>query len=161
MKKATVILSMVLILILSFGTVTAFASGVEFEEIPYTYDTQDIYGDEDIEAMLEGTFGEYASGLVGIIVVSSICMLLFVPALAVMIVFIVLNNKTKKKLREYQKMQMYAPVAPVNVCGIFSQTNTMQNPQPVNTNAAPMGVNPCSIPNAEPQNNINEQGGQF
>ena len=58
-------------------------------------------------------------------------------------------------------MQMYAPVAPVNVSGIFSQTNTMQNPQPVNTNAAPMGVNPCSIPNAEPQNNINEQGGQF
>ncbi len=158
MKKATVILSMVLVLILSFGTVTAFASGAEFEEIPYTYDTQDIYADEDIEAMLEGTFGEYASGLVGIIVVSSICMLLFVPALAVMIVFIVLNNKTKKKLREYQKMQMYAPV---NVSGIFSQTSTIQNTQPVNTNTSPMGVNPGSIPNTEPQNNINEQGGQF
>ena len=43
MKKATVILSMVLILILSFGTVTAFASGVEFEEIPYTYDNEYEY----------------------------------------------------------------------------------------------------------------------
>ena len=48
MKKATVILSMVLILILSFGTVTAFASGVEFEEIPYTYDTQ-----EKVNSILE------------------------------------------------------------------------------------------------------------
>ncbi len=158
MKKATVILSMVLVLILSFGTVTAFASGAEFDEIPYTYETEDIYADEDIEAMLESTFGEYAGDLVGLVIVASICMLLFVPVLAIMIVFIVLNNKTKKKLREYQKLQVYTPV---NVSGIFSQTGTIQNPQPVNTNA-PMGVNPGSIPNAEPQNvNINEQGGQF
>ncbi len=165
MKKISVIWSLVLAIILSLGTITAFASGTEIEEIPYTFETEDIYGNENINEMLDNIFGEFGEELVGIIVLSSVCLLLFVPVLIVMIVFIVLNSKTKKKIKEFQKFQTFFPVNPVNVSGIFSQTGSFQNPQPVpqpvNVNPASTGTNMGNVQNTIPQNNKNEQGGQF
>lgn len=158
MKKVSLILSLVLTLLLAFGTVTAFANGAEIEEIPYNFETEDIYADEDINEMLESVFGEFGEEIIGLAVISSMCLLLFVPVLVVMIVFIVLNSKTKKKIREYQNLQLYAPV---NVSGIFSQSGNFQNPPPVNVTPEPAGNNPVDYQNTVPKNNSNEQGGKF
>ena len=119
MKKITVILALVLVLIFSFGCVTAFAC----ETISLSkYATDEPYTTHLLEDLFESLFGEYGKELLVITVISSFCIMLFLPALALMIVFIVLNNKTKKKIKQYEYLQAYNPVTPTDFSGNVSQT---------------------------------------
>lgn len=83
--------------------------------------------------------------------IATIFMLLFTPALVVMIVFAVLNGKTKKKIKEYE-MKMSAPA-------YFAQPNVANlnyQPQP----AAQPQVNQAPVLNGEPQTAENAEGGE-
>lgn len=157
--KKTVILSLVLALVVCFCTVTAFASADGNSALPYTQWEEAVpsnpeleYSDEDLNAVIEEMFGENSGILMAATICITISFLLFVPALVLMIVFIVLNSKTKKKLREYERA---FGVLPQNAIGVIPnqpvQNMTYSN-QPINNAGVPYGANPA-------QNN--QQGGQF
>lgn len=157
MKKA-VILSLVLALVLCFFGVTAFAGADANSELPQTWSgpapvyPELEYGDEDVDAALEEIFGENS----GILMAATICLmisfLLFVPSLVVMIVFIVLNSKTKKKLREYERA---FGILPDNHTGFMPYQPVQNMPyanQPINNPGVPYGASTAQS---------NQQGGQF
>ena len=105
MKKVKYILAFPLVLIFSFS-VMAFATGdVEIqngenaENGVFNYEYNDgIYSEES----LEDIFGEDAIPFFVLSFIAGISSLLFLPALILMIVFIVINNKTVNKIKAYE-----------------------------------------------------------
>lgn len=106
MKKAKIILALVLVMIFTFS-VTAFATGdtevyggeavQEGDVFNYEYD-DGVYEEESFEDV----FGEDSGSILALSFVMVISMMLFFPALVVMIIFIVMNNKTANKIRAYE-----------------------------------------------------------
>ena len=74
-------------------------------------------------------------------------------------VFGVLNSKTKKKIKEYERF--FGPISKNHPTYYNIDTNNPYGAQPVNTTGMPMGTTPAG--NAYiPQNDVNnQQGGQF
>ena len=115
MKKFLCLLSVLLILFAIAAPVFAESSDLP-SEIPFSHsDEADGYdfnrgGDGD-GAYFEPYFSDSddiydtfdSPTVVVAIAVAAVCMLLFLPLLAVMIVFIVLNSKAKKKIAEYER----------------------------------------------------------
>lgn len=169
MKRKAVILALVFSFIFCFFAVTAFAedSGnvlpfAENEEImPVNPELE--YGEEDLEEFYEELFGESAGVMLAAVISMMISMLLFVPALVVMIIFLVLNGKTKRKVKDYERMFGGAPYAPAGV--ISNQYGAPAGPyqyQPqvnsVNTTYSPLGTAPGAVNMNDTEN---EQGGQM
>lgn len=116
MKKFLCLLSVLLILFAIAAPVFAESSDLP-SEIPFSHsDEADGYdfnrgGDGDDGAYFEPYFSDSddiydtfdSPTVVVAIAVAAVCMLLFLPLLAVMIVFIVLNSKAKKKIAEYER----------------------------------------------------------
>ena len=85
---------------------------------------------------------------------------LFFPAIVTMIVFIILNSNTKKKVREYERF--FGPLHEIK--GNYYNpyvNNAPYGAQPVNPANIPMGTAPAGN-RYVPQNDVNnQQGGQF
>lgn len=146
MKKFTAIVSLAVALLLCLGTVGVFAAS----EASAVADGDTLYSDyyfadESVEEIFEEMLGEGAVKLLPVVMVAAVCMLLFIPALIVMIVFIVLNSKTKKKLREYERLY-----------GDVPDGSRLYNP-----NNGQFGSAPFIPTNNYPPYNNGQQGGQF
>ena len=167
MKRKLSIFALVLAVLMCFFTVSAFAAdGNGSSQMPFvdsdeiTPEFPDIQTEDELMEEFEKIFGEQGGKMVGMVIIMTICMLLFLPSLVVMIIFIVLNNNTKKKLREYERF--FGPV-PQNAPRYYNQNtyNPNYQAQPVNPMGAPMGTAPMGNPYV-PQNDVNnQQGGQF
>ena len=104
MKKFLCLLSVLLILFAIAAPVFAESSDLP-SEIPFSH------SDEADDAYFEPYFSDSddiydtfdSPTVVVAVAVAAVCMLLFLPLLAVMIVFIVLNSKAKKKIAEYER----------------------------------------------------------
>ncbi len=170
MKKFASIISLVIVIVLSLGAVVAFAGSADTAEdlIPgygdiYDFSSGEGTTEEMLDSILEELIGEGADELLPLVIVSSFCMFAFVPVLMVMIIFIVLNSKTKKKIREYENI--YGPV-PDNSQMIPKQYQNGGNAYGYGAyNTNPGAVENHSVPSYIPQNNYpqenNQQGGQF
>lgn len=169
MKKFASVVFLVIVISLFLGAVVAFAGSADMAEelIPGYGDIYDFSfegsTDDEIGAMVEEIIGEGADELLPLVLASSFCILAFVPVLTVMIIFIVLNSKTKKRIREYENI--YGPV-PDNSQMLPNQYQNGGNAYgygAYNTNSG-AGQN-YSVPSYIPQNNYpqenNQQGGQF
>ena len=187
MKKSFAVISVVLVMLLSLGTLTAFASSFEEEfasafeesfessfEESFESGLQGESSEEIITSALEEALGEGAKELLPVVIVSTICLLSFFPALIVMIIFIVLNSKTKKQISEYERI--YGPVENINMAPGFNPYMNQGNYNPYGVNNAPVQPQNTSIPSYIPQENNkpqeptipsyipqenNQQGGQF
>ena len=131
MKKKIISLLLATVLMLSFFTVSAFATAGTAEAFEEAYEegfemVEEYAQSGDIYGMLQAMYGENYGELVGITIACSVCMLLSFPVFVVMIVFIVLNVKTNKKLKEYKAICQsgvpYTPFATANNAptGVFS-----------------------------------------
>ncbi len=166
MKRKIGIFALVLVLIMSLFTVTAFAEE-NFSQLPYSQaETVDDFG--TVDEYYEDMFGEASGTMLGAVLCMFICFFLFIPLVVTMIILIVMNSKTKKKLREYKFIYgdisdtphypqnnygyaPYQPAQPVQPVQPVTQPNVMPN-------TSPMGVNPSG---SVPQGNENiQQGGQ-
>lgn len=166
MKRKIGILALVLVLVMSLFTVTAFAEE-NFSPLPYSQEEAlEDFG--TVDEYYEDMFGEASDTVLGAVLCMFICFFLFIPLVVTMIILIVMNSKTKKKLREYkfiygeisdiprypQNNYGYAPYQqepPVTPVQPVTQPNVMPD-------VSPMGVNPSGI---VPQGNENiQQGGQ-
>lgn len=164
MKRKIAIFSLVLAVLMCFMTVSAFAEESIGTPIPYAETEEiipeypDIQTGEDLEAFYEELFGENGAELLGVAVIATLFATLFFPALVLVIVFGVLNSKTKKKIKEYERSFGAVPQNIPNAVPNYYNPNTVYQNQPVNPNNAPMGTNPYN----QPKNDINnQQGGQF
>ena len=115
MKKTTIFISVMMCLLLIFSSFSVFAEdigvigGADGE-------TEIIVGDEEIvdevtEEELEEVFGEDFMGAMIFFMVAYMFSMLCLPALIVMIVFIVKNNKAKKDIKEFELR--FGPVSPI------------------------------------------------
>lgn len=169
MKRKIGIFALVLVLIMSLFTVTAFAEE-NFSQLPYSQaETVDDFG--TVDEYYEDMFGEASGTMLGAVLCMFICFFLFIPLVVTMIILIVINSKTKKKLSEYKFIYgdisetpyypqnnyygyspvQNAPYQPVQPVQPVTQPNVMPN-------TSPMGVNPSG---SVPQGNENiQQGGQ-
>lgn len=156
MKKLVASVSVIICLLLLFSSFSVFAAdvGVIGSADGETGIIVDEYGEIDEEALEEylmnSDFMEYAVVL-GFGIIFSV--LAFIPALIVMIVFIVKNSKTKKELRQYQAI--YGPLVNVGIQYNGYQVNNPVN-APVNTQNVNNGYN-----NNYPNGFNNNQGGQM
>ena len=115
MKKKIGILALILAIAMCFFTISAFAgedSGnsqmpfVDSEQISPEH--PDVQTEADLMEDFEEIFGEGGAKIFGVSMVGALFMSLFLPALVVVIVFGVLNGKTKKKIKEYERF--FGPV---------------------------------------------------
>ena len=124
MKRKLSIFALVLAVLTCFLTVNAFAAEdgvssqmpyVETEEILPEYPVVTPEGDlmEEFEEM----FGENGGKILGVAMVGAFTMSLFLPALVIVIIFGVLNSKTKKKIKEFERF--FGPV-PQNAPNTYS-----------------------------------------
>lgn len=166
MKRKILISAIILAVLSCFLTVGAFAAEdgvssqmpfVDAGEISPEYPTVQTEGDlmEEFEAM----FGENGGKILGVAMVGAFTMSLFLPALVVVIIFGVLNSKTKKKIKEFER---FFGSVPQNVPITYNNGSYNGNyySQPVNPTNAPMGN--ASVGNYVPQGDVNnQQGGSF
>lgn len=168
MKKKIVILALILAIAMSVFTISAFAEGKDnaSSQMPFVDSEQispehpDVQTEADLFEEFEEIFGEQGGKMAGIVIMVFITMLLFFPSLVVMIIFIVLNSNTKKKLREYERF--FGP-APQNTTRYYNQNtyNPNYQSQAVNPTGAPMGTAPAGNPYVPQYDVNNQQGGQF
>ncbi len=146
MKRKVFISVIILTVLMSFLTLGVFAGEdnassqmpfVESEQITPEY--PDVQTEGDLMEEFEAMFGEGSDKILSIAMVGVFVMPLFIPALIVAIVFAVLNGKTKKKIKEYERF--FGPV-PQNAPNTY-------NPGYYNGNYAPQG------------DANNQQGGSF
>lgn len=165
MKRKISIFALVLAALMCFLSVSAFAAGDDTgnSQMPFV-DADEItpeFPDVQTEAdLFEEAFGEQGGKMMGMVAILFISMFLFLPSLVVMIIFIVLNSNTKKKIREYERF--FGP-ASQNTLRYYNQNayNPNYYEKSVNPTNAPMGTAPAGNFYA-PQNDINnQQGGQF
>lgn len=168
MKRKISICALVLAVLMCFLTVSAFAATednassqmpfVETDEISPEY--PDIQTEEDAMEVFEDMFGEGGGVIFVVAMIGVLSMSLFLPALVLVIVFGVLNSKTKKKVKKFERFFVPVPQnAPRNY--IPNTNNVAYQGQPVNPTGAPMGTAPAGNPYV-PQNDINnQQGGSF
>lgn len=132
MKKVTVILFTVVFLFAVFS-VMSFATSIsdgdineiasaDFANGILSDDTYELT-DEDAEALYESLMTEPSFIVMVVILVAEI--FLFVPVTIIMICFIVMNGKLKKKLKQYENMSFSGNYAP---CSNYPYGNpNMQN----------------------------------
>ena len=174
MKKRLLITTLILAILACFLTVGVFATEDNISsEMPFVVEDEDIMpeypvveSEDDALAYFEEIFGENGEKFFNLVMVGATVMSLFFPLLIVVIVFGVLNRKTKKKIKEYEKF--FGPV-PQNAPNAYnpSYCNTQAyQPYSANSNfqqptgsAQQMGCTPAG--NYVPQGNNNQQGGSF
>ncbi len=168
MKRKIGIFALVFVIALSFFTVSAFAEGdnanskIPFEESDEIFpEHPEIQTEEELMEEFEEMFGEGGEKILIVTIIGILVSLLFIPCLITVIVFAVLNSKTKKKIREYERF--FGPI-PENVPGYYNpnyNNNPYYGTQSVNPMNTPMGVPPSGNPYV-PENDVNKwQGGQF
>lgn len=115
MKKRTIFISVLMCLLLLFSSFSVFAEDIGIIG-GADGETEIIVGDEEIvdevtEGELEEVFGEDFMGAVIFLTLSYMFSMLCLPALIVMIVFIVKNNKAKKDIKEFELR--FGPILPI------------------------------------------------
>lgn len=111
MKKKIGILAFVLAIVMCFLTVGAFGAGEENgnSQMPFVESEQispehpDIQTEADLIEEFEEMFGEGSGKILNVAMIGVFFMSLFIPALITVIVFGVLNGKTRKKIKEYER----------------------------------------------------------
>ncbi len=166
MKRKFSILVIVLTALMCFLAIGVFAADnnsssqmpfVETDEIMPEY--PDVQTEADLMEEFEEMFGEGGGKILSVALVGSVFMFFFIPALVTVIVFGVLNSKTKKKIKEYERTFGFVPQ---NMAAYYNANtyNVNYQSQPVNTTNVPMGTVPTG--NYVPQNDVNnQQGGSF
>ncbi len=167
MKRKIGIFALVLAVLLCFMTVSAFAAEENgSSQMPFVDSDEimpeqpDIQTEADLMEDFEEVFGDLGGGMLFFSMSVLLSTFLFLPALITMIVFIVLNSNTKKRIREYERF--FGPI-PQNVPTYYNanMNNMPYGAQQVNPTGSPMGTAPAGNPYI-PQNDINnQQGGQF
>lgn len=167
MKKKIGFLALVLAIAMCFFTISAFAADENGNsQMPFVDSDQitpehpDIQTEADLIEEFEEILGEGGAKVFTVAMVGALFMSLFFPALIIVIVFGVLNSKTRKKVKEFERF--FGPV-PQNAPRYYNpdMNNVNYQAQPVNQTGAPMGTAPVGNPYV-PQNDINnQQGGQF
>lgn len=173
MKKRLLLTSVIIAALMCLLTVGVFAAGENApSQMPY-FDVEEVIPEnpeveteEGIMDMYEELFGEHAAKIYAVTMAGAACISLFFPLLIITIVLGVMNSRTKKKIKEYQRF--FGPM-PQNAPVLYNQNTynpngynsySAYNQQPVNTAAAPMGSAP--VGNYIPQGNENnQQGGSF
>jgi len=167
MRRKISVLAFVLAVLMCFLTIGTFAAEdnassqmpfVETDEIAPEH--PDIQTEADLIEEFEEILGEGGAKVFVVAMVGAVFMSLFFPALILVIIFGVLNSKTKKKVKEFERF--FGPV-PQNAPRYYNQNinNMNYQTQPVNPTGAPMGTAPVGNPYV-PQNDINnQQGGQL
>lgn len=164
MKKKIGIFALILAIAMCFFTISAFAgedSGnsqmpfVDSEQISPEH--PDVQTQADLMEDFEEIFGEGGAKIFGVSMVGALFMSLFLPALVVVIVFGVLNGKTKKKIKEYERF--FGPVSQ-KMPNTYNPNPYNYQSQPVNTTNAPMGTAPAGdyVPQSDANN---QQGGNY
>lgn len=132
MKKKTIFISVMVCLILIFSSLSVFAN--DFSVIGGADGPTSIFiadageeGTEFTEEELESVLGHDIMASLILFTVSCIFSCLSVPALVVMIIFIVKNNKAKKDIKEFEIR--FGPLNN-NVNGYYGQPQN--NSTPVN-----------------------------
>lgn len=165
MKKKIGIFALVFAIVMSFFAISAAAAGDENgnSQIPFVDSEQispnqpDIQTEADIIEEFEKMFGEGSGKILNIAMFGVFFMSLFIPALITVIVFGVLNGKTRKKIKEYER---FFGSVPQNVPNVYNQNSYNFQQQPVNPTNVPFGTAPAG--DYIPQNNVNnQQGGAF
>ncbi len=167
MKKKIGILALVLAIVMCFFTISAFAAGDENGnfQMPFSDSEQvtpehpDIQTEVDLFEEFEEVFGDLGGEMVFLMLSITLSIFLFFPALVLMIVFIIFNNNTKKKVREYERF--FGPL-PENKGNYYNPyvNNAPYGTQPVNPSNIPIGTAPAGNQYI-PQNDVNnQQGGQ-
>ncbi len=168
MKRKVGILALVLSILMCFFTISAFAAGNKNgnSQMPFSGSEQvtpehpDIQTESDLFEDFKDVFGEFSGPMTFFFISMFMSGFLFFPALVTMIVFIILNSNTKKKVREYERF--FGPL-PENRENYYNHYiyNTPYGTQTVNPKNVPMGTAPAGNQNV-PQNDVNnQQGGQF
>ncbi len=115
MKKRTIFISVLMCLLLIFSSFSVFAEdiaiigGADGETEILVNDGEIV--DEAVEEDFEETFGEDFMGAMVFFIVAYMFSMLCFPALIVMIVFIVKNNKAKKDIKEFEIR--FGPMSPI------------------------------------------------
>ena len=116
MKKKIGILTLVIAIAMCFFTISAFAISEENRnsQMPFVDSDQispeypDVQTEADLMEDFEEIFGDFSGPMLFFAISMFASTFLFLPALITMIVFIVLNNSTKKKIREsFLRMEKY------------------------------------------------------
>lgn len=167
MKKKIGILALVLAIVMCFFTISAFArEDNASSQMPYVESDEispefpDVQTEADSIEEFEEMFGEGSGKILSVAMVGVFFMSLFIPALVTVIVFGVLNGKTKKKIKEYERF--FGPISKYSPSQYSSNINGVPyGATPVNPTGAPMGAAPVGNTYI-PQNDVNnQQGGQF
>ncbi|MEE1503587.1 MAG: hypothetical protein UGF89_04985 [Acutalibacteraceae bacterium] len=166
MKKKIGILALILAIAMCFFTISAFAgedSGnsqmpfVDSDQI--TPEFPDVQTEADLIEEFEEMFGEGSGKILSVAMVGVFFMSLFIPALVTVIIFGVLNGKTKKKIKEYERF--FGPIPKFSPSQYSPQMNVPNVTPSVNSTGAQMGTAPVGNTYI-PQNDVNnQQGGQF
>ena len=166
MKRKILISAIILAVLACFLTVGVFAAEdgvssqmpfVDAEEISPEY--PDVQTEDALMEEFEAMFGEGSDKILSVAMIGVFVMPLFIPVLIVAIVFAVLNGKTKKKIKEYERLFGTIPQNAPNTYNT-GYYNTNYQSQPVNPTNAPMGNAP--VGNYVPQGDVNnQQGGSF
>lgn len=166
MKRKILISAIILAVLACFLTVGVFAAEdgvssqmpfVDAEEISPEF--PDVQTEGDLMEEFEAMFGENSGKILGVTMAGAFTMSLFLPALVVVIIFGVLNSKTKKKIKEYERFFGSVPQNAPNTYNSGYYNMNYQS-QPVNPTNVPMGNAPTG--NYVPQGDINnQQGGSF
>lgn len=111
MKKKAVIFVLFLTVLMCFFSVGAFAAGEESgnSQMPFVDSEEispefpDVQTEADLIEEFEEMFGEGSGKILNVAMLGVFFMSLFIPALITVIVFGVLNGKTRKKIKEYER----------------------------------------------------------
>ena len=147
MNKKAVIFVLVLSLLFSVFSVSSFAAEKVGSVIPFEGDEEIApvnpeleYGGEfdEVFELYEELFGEAGKAMLILVLAAFFFSSLFVPALVVMIVFIVLNRRARKEIDEYERIFVYYNVIDMKD-QVFGNPNLSRVPPPVIINPCPIG----------------------
>lgn len=164
MKRKFGIFTLILVIAISFFTISAFAGEdtgnsqmpfVDSEEVSPEF--PDVQTEADLIEEFEKVFGEFSGPMAFVFISMFTSMLLFLPSLITMIVFIILNRNAKKKIKEYEKF--FAPI-PQNASAYYVN-NVPYGAQPVNPINISIGTAPVGNPYAVKNDLNNQQGGHL
>ncbi len=167
MKKKIGILALILALLLCFLTISVFAGeDIGNSQMPFVDSDQitpehpDIQTEDALMEEFEKMFGDSGGKILIVTLIGTLFMSLFFPALIITIVFGVLNSKTKKKVKEYERF--FGSVSQNTPAKYISNVNNAPyTVPPVNPTGVPMGTTPLGNTYIS-QNDLNkQQGGQF
>lgn len=159
-RKITAVILCVILIIMNCCTVAVFATGSQNDtsDTPDTY-SSDVLSEDEIMDLLSDYCGDeedieyFMTEMWGTIVICSICLLLFIPAVVTAIVFIVLYVKTNKKVKNYK---MYG--APFMVGGAMPTSpngNYIPQMNQPNTQNGDINANEYTNTNAYMNNAVN------